>query len=65
MTQSRKPNWSNRVIIVVFAVLAIVTIGAAIYATTSEWAAVDAGPEEWVTTEPALPADEPLAETAQ
>lgn len=40
MADTEKPNWGNRIILLIFGVLAVVTIGATIYATTSEW---DAG----------------------
>lgn len=39
-TDSEKPNWGNRIILLVFGLLAIVTIGATVFATTLEW---DAG----------------------
>lgn len=40
MAQPDKPNWGNRIILIILGVLAIVTIGASIVATTTEW---DAG----------------------
>lgn len=40
MTEPEKPNWGNRIILIIFGVLALVTIGGTIIATTTEW---DAG----------------------
>lgn len=37
MTKPSKPNWGNRIILIIFGLLAIVTIGATIYATMGEW----------------------------
>lgn len=42
MTEPEKPNWGNRIILIIFGVLAIVTIGGTIISTTSEWNAGDA-----------------------
>lgn len=40
MTDEQKPNWGNRIILMIFGTLAVITIGGAIWATTTEW---DAG----------------------
>lgn len=40
MTEPVKPNWGNRIVLLIFGVVAIVTIGATIFATLNEW---DAG----------------------
>ncbi len=37
MTEPGKPNWGNRIILIIFGVLALVTIGGAVFATMSEW----------------------------
>lgn len=37
MTEPEKPNRGNIVILLIFAVLAIVTIGATVFSTTTEW----------------------------
>lgn len=37
MTEPSKPNWGNRIILMIFGVLAILTIGATIFATMGEW----------------------------
>lgn len=48
MAQSEKPNWGNRIILLIFGVLAVVTIAGTIYSTTLEW---EAGDEAATTTE--------------
>ncbi|WP_116654793.1 hypothetical protein [Pelagibacterium sediminicola] len=40
MTEPEKPDWGNRIILLIFGVLALITIGGTIIATTTEW---DAG----------------------
>lgn len=40
MTEPAQPNWGNRIILMIFGVLAVVTIGATILGTLTEW---DAG----------------------
>ena len=40
MTEPKKADWGNRIILLIFGALAVITIGAAIFATTTEW---DAG----------------------
>lgn len=65
MTEPEKPNWGNRIILMVFGLLAVVTIGATIYATTLEW---DAGNFRSDPTPAGLPETQPpltdLEETA-
>lgn len=39
MTEPEKPNWGNRIVLLVFGLTAVLTIGATVFATTSEWAA--------------------------
>lgn len=37
MTEPEKPNWGTRIILLIFGVLAVVTIGATIMSTMGEW----------------------------
>ncbi|SDG53647.1 hypothetical protein [Pelagibacterium luteolum] len=41
MADTEKPNWGNRIILLIFGVLAVVTIAGTIYSTTLEWEAGD------------------------
>ena len=40
MAEPEKPDWGNRIVLIIFGVLALVTIGGTIIATMTEW---DAG----------------------
>lgn len=42
MTEPEKPNWGNRIIVLIFGALAIVTIGGTIISTMGQWQAEDA-----------------------
>ncbi|RDE08234.1 hypothetical protein [Pelagibacterium lacus] len=45
MTEPEKANWGNRIILLIFGALAIVTIVGTIWSTTAEWGAGEvAGP---------------------
>ncbi|AEQ52405.1 hypothetical protein [Pelagibacterium halotolerans] len=37
MAETEKPNWGNRIILLIFGALAVITIGATIVATMNEW----------------------------
>lgn len=37
MPETEKPNWGNRIILIIMIGVAIITIGATIFATTTEW----------------------------
>lgn len=37
MAEPDKPDWGNRIVLIIFGVLALVTIGGTIIATTTEW----------------------------
>ena len=37
MAETEKPNWGNRIILLIFGALAVITIGATIIATINEW----------------------------
>lgn len=43
MSENDKPNWGNRIILLVFIALALITIAGTILSTTSLWNARDAG----------------------
>ncbi|HCO53641.1 MAG TPA: hypothetical protein DIT93_01315 [Pelagibacterium sp.] len=64
MAETEKPNWGNRIILLIFGALAAVTIGATIVATINEWGegsvAGASAVEDLSTIEPG---SEPTAQT--
>jgi hypothetical protein len=57
LTEPQKPDRSNRIVLIIMGVLALITIGGAIYATMGEWNAGNTGSSE-TTSAPAE--EEPL-----
>jgi hypothetical protein len=57
LTEPQKPDRSNRIVLIIMGVLALITIGGAIYATMGEWNAGNTGSIE-ATSAPAE--EEPL-----
>lgn len=66
MAETEKPNWGNRIILLIFGGLAVITIGATIIATINEWGegnvAGSTAVEDLSTIEPG---SEPAAETPE
>ncbi len=64
MAETEKPNWGNRIILLIFGALAAITIGATIVATINEWGegsvAGASAVEDLSTIEPG---SEPTAQT--
>jgi|TARA_A100001391_G_scaffold51156_2_gene31175 hypothetical protein len=64
MAETEKPNWGNRIILLIFGALAVITIGATIVATMNEWGegnvAGTSAVEDLSTIEPG---SDPTAET--
>lgn len=55
MAEPEKPDWGNRIVLIIFGVLALVTIGGTIIATMTEW---DAGNFRSNQQEQALPSSD-------